>query len=147
MKTELMTAVMPLVGSLVGAGVTHVLGGKAEAKKQRDLLRSAAYVDFLRGVALLSATQHIYAPGEKSFEATVLVGDAKARIAIYGSEAVVRAVSEVSDNLSLDILKDSEAFVSICRRMRTDTEKKVALTDQEIKRVLFGAGLDTLPEK
>ena len=45
---NLWTAVVSLV---IGAIPTHLLGRKAEAEKQRDLLRSAAYVDFLRRVA------------------------------------------------------------------------------------------------
>ena len=87
------------------------------------------------------------APEEKLREALALVTGAKVRIVIYGSEAVVRAVSKAADYPELNTPKAYEAFVSICRQMRTDTEGNVDLTDQEIRRVLFGPGLDTLPEK
>jgi len=88
-RTQWITALTAIVSLAVGALLQHLLASRAEARKQRELLRASAYADFLRGVSLLATTHHTDFPQERHFEALALVGDARARIALYGSDAMV----------------------------------------------------------
>jgi hypothetical protein len=83
------TAVLPLIGVAVGAVLQHWLSRNAEARKQLELLRSQAYVDYLRAVAKAAHASSIDAQRSALADAA----DAKARIAVYGSARVVQALA------------------------------------------------------
>lgn len=145
-KTQWITALTAIVSLTFGALIQHLLGGRAEGRKQRDLLRASAYADFLRGVSLLAAVQRSDPfPQQRLSEAMALVGDARSRIAIYGSEAMVRAMAEISEFPELTTRRACQTFVRACRQMRIDTHASVALTDDEISLVILGHSLRDLP--
>ena len=97
MGTQLITAVTAVASLIIGALLQHFLGSRADAKRQRSLLRATAYADFLRGVSALAATHHTDATSRDHYQALVRVGDARARIALYGSAATVKAAAEIAD--------------------------------------------------
>ena len=63
-KTQLITAFTAIISLGIGALLQHVLGGHAEARKQRELLRASAYADFLRGVSSRQAAPALSAAQE-----------------------------------------------------------------------------------
>src|SRR5690348_3619994 len=89
-----------LVPALIAAIVSVMvvfLSRRSETKKHLELLRTTAYVDFVRGVAGLAVLQKRPIDTKEEFlkgnELTMLVADAKARIALYGS-FIVGEISE-----------------------------------------------------
>jgi len=140
------TALTALVSLAVGALLQHALGRRAEERKQRELLRASAYADFLRGVSLLATTHRTDAPQQRVFEGMALVGDARARIALYGSEAMVRAMAGMAEYPMLTTRKACATFILACRQMRVDTHASVALTDDELSLVILGRSLADTPE-
>jgi hypothetical protein len=139
--STVMTALTALVSLAVGALLQHALGRRAEERKQRELLRASAYADFLRGVSLLATTHRTDASQQRVFEGMALVGDARARIALYGSDAMVRAMAGLAEYPELATRKACEAFIRACRQMRFDTHASVALTDEELSLTIFGRSL------
>lgn len=102
------TAVLPVVGVLVGAILQHWFSRAAETSKQIALLRSAAYVDYLRSVARLAHSSTTDERGAALRDAA----DAKARIAIYGKTPVVRALARFEEGgPALDNAESKQRFV------------------------------------
>ena len=83
------TAVLPLIGVAVGAILQHWLSRSAEERKQLQLLRSQAHVDYLRAVARAAHAHSSDAQRAAKADAA----DAKARIAVYATADVVQALA------------------------------------------------------
>lgn len=147
MGTQFITAATAVVSLVVGALLQHLLGGRAEARKQRDLLRASAYADFLRGVSALSAIHHTDSTSQDHFQALALVGDPRARIALYGSAAALRAVAEISDYPQLDTRRACQTFVRACQQMRAVSPACSPVSDEELSRVVFSQRLQDFPDK
>ena len=84
MSTQVVIAIVGIAGILLGAGAQYLLARRTESAKHFQELRTRSYVDFLKstaGTVIAQRTQN----SEKESEASVLMIDAKARIAIYGS--------------------------------------------------------------
>ena len=117
-------------GALLGAFLTR----QTERFKHLQELRSAAYADFLRGVATAAEDSLMdnLAAGSRA-----MVADSRARIAIYGGENVVRSLSEfIALGAQTCNREGIQAFVELCRTMRAETGREhVSVSD--IKRVLF----------
>lgn len=79
--------------SLIRRARSTGLGGAPKIESS-ELLRASAYADFLRDVSLLARS----GTPEQVLESEAVVGDARARIALYGSEAVVRATARWTDD-------------------------------------------------
>ena len=75
-----------------------------------------------------------------------MVGDARARIAIYGSDGVVRAMGATADHPLLTTRDACRTFVCVCRAMRADTQASNALSDDELSLVVLGRALMDFPE-
>ncbi len=107
-----------------------------EAEKQRQSLRVAAYVDYLRGVTTTSQAQK---RGDKPEEAkgNALMADAKARICVYGTDETVKALAEFSRvGAKLSTREGVDAFLSFCVEMRREMRGGDSPRD-DIARVLF----------
>jgi hypothetical protein len=87
------TATLPLLGVVIGAFLQHWLSRTVETKKQLELLRNQAYVDYLRAVA---KSAHRNAP-DTLRSALADAADAKARIAVYGTPAVIAAMARFEE--------------------------------------------------
>ncbi|MGB7585521.1 MAG: hypothetical protein WBM11_11795 [Terriglobales bacterium] len=121
----LVQTVVTFVAATLGAFLGAFLTRRTERFKHLQELRSASYTDFLRGVA--------NAAGGKA-----LVADARARIAVYGEESVVRSLSHflaLGGQTQND--EGTRAFAELCQSMRAETGRE-SVPVEDIMRLLFG---------
>src|SRR5713226_1408460 len=107
-------ALLPLVGVVLGAGLQFLLSRAATREQHAVTLRFQAYADYLRAVA---AAGHLRSD-EDLRDAHRDAADAKARIAVYGSTEVIKALSRFEEAGA--VLSDGpsgRAFVSIVSAM------------------------------
>jgi hypothetical protein len=89
-----------IFSSIIAAAISLsivFLGRRSETIKQLQSIRAAAYADFVRGVAGLGVIQSKPVRSGEDFvkeqEFMILIAEAKARIAIYGSKSVVHSMA------------------------------------------------------
>src|SRR5580692_7326803 len=115
------TFVAATIGATFGAFLTR----RTERFKHFQELRTAAYVDFLRGFAKVGRAQNDTMRDERSrleeLEGRVIVTDSRSRIAIYGSKDVIHALSKFA-SLGTQTLtpEGQEAFIELCSLMRIE---------------------------
>jgi hypothetical protein len=132
-----------LVAAIVSISVVF-LARRSETIRQLQALRAAAYVDFIRAVAGLANLQKDTLQEKEHFlkgwELTMLLADAKARIAIYGSESVVSSMANfLRAGSVLDSPERAKEFTAVCQKMRADGRPKTdRVTDQDTHFLLFG---------
>jgi len=145
MKLNLVVLV-PIVSAIVAAIVSLsvvFLSRRSETIKHLQSLRIAAYVDFIRAVAGLGVLQQEAIQSKEDFEKRselrMLLADAKARIAIYGSELVVSSLAHfLHGRQVLDTPERTRAFTEICQKMRRDTRPKLGkIADSDMHFLLF----------
>jgi hypothetical protein len=108
-------ALLSLLGVMLGAGLQYYFGRTLESRKQLAVQRSQAYVDYFKAVALLA--QH--GPAKDSL---ALAADAKVRVCIYGSSAVIKCMSDFeAAGPSITTPASASAIVSLLVEMRKDT--------------------------
>ncbi len=125
-------AILPVLGVILGAALQFWFSRAAEREKHAATLQSQAYADYLRAVA---AAGHLRSD-EDLRDAHRDAADAKARIAVYGSASVIKALSRFEETGA--ILTDSpstEAFVALVSSMRSAGS---TVPDRELKIVLLG---------
>jgi hypothetical protein len=129
--SEWLTAVLPLIGVAVGATLQYCFSRSAESRKQLQLLRSQAYVDYLRAV-----TKSAQANTPDSIRsAKVEAADAKARLVVYGTSSVISGLARFEKaGAVLDNPSAIDAFVALVGAMR---QKDSAGAD-DVRLVLFG---------
>jgi hypothetical protein len=126
------TALLPLIGVVVGAAMQYWFSRAAEAKKQIQLLQTQAYVDFLRAV---TKSAHATSP-ETVRSARADAADAKARVAVYGTSEVIDALARFEEEGAvLDNPKTKATFVGLVGAMR---QKQGAASPNDLGLVLFG---------
>lgn len=141
------TLVVPIISAVVAAIVSFsivFLARRSEAIKQLLSLRTAAYVDFIRSVSGLAVVgkepvqekEHF----AKAWESRLLLADAKARIAIYGSESVVASLADfLRGGVMLDSAERMKSFTAVCQIMRRDSRPALgAASDDDVHFLLFG---------
>lgn len=115
------------LGAFLGAFLTR----RTERYKHLQELRSAAYIDFVRGMA--NAAHQTGGIAE--------VADSRARIAIYGGKDVVRSLSEfIALGAQTVNPKGMQAFAELCRVMRSETGREL-VSAADIHSVLFNTSL------
>jgi hypothetical protein len=137
----LIQSCVTFIAASLGAVVGAFLARRTERFKHFQELRSAAYVDFLRGFAKVALAQSDSLRDSRSHheevEGGIIVTESKARIAIYGSGDVVRALSNFIDlGTQTRSPEGMEAFAELCSLMRGEAAKERASLD-DIRRVLF----------
>ena len=132
------TAIIGLLGGIVGASLQYLFARRTEAYKQLQATKVLAYVDFVKAVANRAAAQKRHQQ-EKEFDAISLLTDAKVRIAVYGSKEVVSSVGDFfRQHGSLNTPEAIEAFAKVIQTMRLQTVKSNdKLTSEEISNLLF----------
>jgi hypothetical protein len=125
------SAILPLLGVVVGAVLQHWLSRTAESRKPLSLLRSGAYVDYLRSVAQLAHSS----TSEGRTAARTAAADAKARIAIYGTKDAVAALARFEEAGA--VLDTSESLERVVRFASAAALSGARLAD--LKLVLFAA--------
>jgi hypothetical protein len=116
--------------TLIAAGLGSILGAflarYTEQFKHLQELRSAAYTDFLRGVARAAEQGGV-----------ALVADSRARIAIYGGKAVLRSLSEfIALGAQTQNREGMQAFADLCGVMRAESGRE-QVPVRDISTVLF----------
>jgi hypothetical protein len=125
-------AILPLFGAIIGAAVHFWFGKAAERKKHVHTLRAQAYADYLRAVA---AAAHLGSE-EDLRDALRQAADAKARICVYGSSRVIKALSRFEEvGAVLNNQHSTQAFVSLVSSMRSGGD---AIPVRELELVLLG---------
>ncbi len=131
--TSLTIALLPWIGIFIGAVLTFTFGRRSDRQKQVEALRSQAYADYLRAVA---ASGHLRSD-EDLRDALRDAADAKARLAVYGSAAVIAALARFEETgAKLSSGPSTAAFLFLVSSMRPTTE---TVASRDLKLVLFGA--------
>jgi hypothetical protein len=140
--STLLTAVLPLLGVVVGAGIHYWVSKASEAHKHLEELRTEAYVDFIRGVSGVAIAQKRHEPAIET-QSMVLLADAKARVSVYGSKAVVESLAEfIRRGAVLDSPERMRTFVSACQKMRNESlPANEAIVDREMSQLMLGVDL------
>jgi hypothetical protein len=128
--------------TFVAAYFGAFLARRTERFKHLQELRSAAYADFVRGVA--QAAESAQSDGMRDEPRTpeqprgvALVADSRARIAIYGGKDVVHSLSEfIALGAQTCNSEGMQAFANLCRSMRGETDRE-RVSIENIKRILF----------
>ena len=125
-------ALLPLFGVVIGATVQFWFSRAAERQKHTSSLRSQAYADYLRAVALAA---HLGSDDDLR-NAHRDAADAKARICIYGTASVITALSRFEETGAiLNNERSTKEFVSLVTSMRSG---RSTVPMQELQLVLFG---------
>lgn len=125
-------AILPVLGVVIGAAVQFWFSRAAEREKHTGSLRSQAYSDYLRAVA---AAAHL-GSDEDLRVALRDAADAKARISVYGSAPVIKALSKFEETGAvLNTERSREAFVALVTSMRPSCAR---VPVRELERVLLG---------
>lgn len=126
-------AILPLVGVILGATLQFWLSRTAERGKHIEALRSEAYSDYLRAVA---AAAHLKSDDDL-VAALKGAADAKARIIVYGSSSVIKALAKFEESGTALVNEQSMAnFIALVSEMRPN---KATVQDSDIRFVLFGS--------
>lgn len=141
---EQMDQILSVAVAAVVSILVVLLTRKSETIKHFQELRSEAYVDFIRGIAGLAIIQKREAEAGQEYikgeEMLILVTNAKARIALYGSASVISSLARfLRGGAALDSPERAEAFMKICLTMRNDRSDKAGkVTNEDIHFLLFG---------
>lgn len=131
---SLIYIVLPIIGIIVGGSLEYLFLRWAEQRKDRQNLRTQAYVDFLRGVADMK-----FCPEDKKEETIASLTDAKSRIAVYGGKKVVMAMADFSrGGMELDTTKEMRSFAAIYQAIREESlPKKQSISESDICQLMF----------
>jgi hypothetical protein len=128
-----LATVVPLLGVLVAAGLGYFFGRLLETRKLLTLQKGQAYADYLKALATA-------ANPTSSRDVLALAADAKTRVCIYGSPAVIQhlgAFERAGARIESD---ESRAVVAdLVKAMRVDmgvSERRVRQVD--LHDILFG---------
>ncbi len=139
METKIITAIAGIVGILLGAVTQYIFSQRAESTKHYQELRTKSYVDFIKATAMIAIAQKNQ-NSAKEFDGAILMADAKARIAIYGSQKVVALISEFFRKHGA--LTSSDAYVTfteIVAAMRADTPGGgLIISNADISQLILG---------
>jgi len=130
-----MTAFIALIAAIIGAGLQYLFSRSTEKQKHFAALKTQAYVDYLKSVSKL-------AHARTSDRDLILseAADAKTRICIYGSGAVISLLAEFERQGAKLTSKDSfSIFVRLCSQIRLEGLQKDSIPNEDIEIVLFGS--------
>ncbi len=125
------TAVLPLLGVVIGATLQYWTSRAAESSKQLQLLRSQSYVDYLRAV---TKAAHATSPDAGRL-ARAEAADAKARMSVYGTSKAIAALARFEEiGPVLDSPKAKSVFADLVTAMRDGDSPSQA----DLELILFG---------
>jgi hypothetical protein len=132
--TLALTAILPLIGILVGAGLQYFFGRSLELRKHIQAQKGQAYADYFRAFSQI-ATQG------RTKDALAALTDAKTRVCIYGSSLVVQRLAEFEQGGPATVTPESHERVAIllgAMRLDIGASSKVA-RNRDIGVVIFGS--------
>ena len=133
----MLTAILPVVGVLVGASLQYFFSRYLEVRRYQRDLRTQAYLDYIMSVSGLA---HLNDP-QGSQERDLLAGaaDSKARICLYGSGEVVEAFAAF-EKLGAVVISTSQcdSFVAMIVAMRRDSGNGSRARIEDVRHLLLG---------
>ncbi|WP_304180209.1 hypothetical protein [Phenylobacterium aquaticum] len=129
-----LSGLIPVVTLLIGAGLQFLSTHSLDSGKQLRLERGQAYADYFRALS-------ISAVKGKSLEAQTLATDAKTRICVYGSPAVVNRLADF-ERLGAMVggAESRTAIAELLKAMRRDMDGRArSLDTAALDRVIFQA--------
>jgi hypothetical protein len=132
----------PVLTYVAGLLTATYISRRTDKLRQLEATRTAAYADFMRGVVGFVLTQPDKLGDQEHCEEVrkyrILTADAKARIAIYGSKAVVSSMADFFRGGSIiDSPERISAFVTVCEKMRADSVSEKQLTNDDLSCLFF----------
>jgi hypothetical protein len=125
------SAVLPLLGVVIGATLQYWTSRATEARKQLQLLRSQSYVDYLRAV---TKAAHSTSPDSGRL-ARAEAADAKARMSVYGTSRAIAALARFEEvGPVLDSPNAKGVFAALVTAMRDGDSP----SQEDLELVLFG---------
>lgn len=134
----IITGTLPLVGVAIGAGLQYYFSRASEERKQKDLLRTQAYIDYLSSVSKFAQAAKTN-PNER-YQLLAEAADAKTRICIYGSEEIIGLLANFErQGANLSTNESMQTFMSICSQMRSEgLDSSTSISTDDFEMVLFG---------
>lgn len=131
-------ALLPVLGVVLGASLQYFFSKSAESRKYLATLKTQAYIDYLRCVA---ESAHVGRDNPKvRKEIFAKAADAKTRISIYGSSAVIAALASFEEmGATIDSPQSEEKFLALCNAMRGESNGKEKTTPDALKMILFSS--------
>jgi len=131
-------AIMSFLGVVIGASLQYLFTRYLETQRHLRELRSNAYLDYFRSVS-----EQVHNADFQQLEDRDPLGkvaDAKARICLYGSRAVVHSFA-VFENLGATLVTAQQraAFVAMVTAMRADSGVVPPPEGRDIETVLLGS--------
>ena len=125
------SAILGLIGGVVGAVVTHSLQREREIERSVFELRQKAYSEFFQGQSLL------WSDPNRETEANQLIDSSKLRILLTSSEAVVSSMSDywktAKNFKECEKPEEKKKDVAIYQTMRAEFFKALDLGDPKIE--------------
>jgi flagellar motor component MotA len=136
---DVATALVALVGIVIGAILQYIFSRSTESLKQHQTLKAQSYVDFVKSLAGITIAQRHHNKG-RELESTILLADSKARVAIYGSKSVIESIANFFSRYGEITSPESiTSFIEIIQKMRSETLKKQEMViDNYISILLVG---------
>jgi hypothetical protein len=128
-----LTAMLPLLGVLVGAGLQYVFGRSLDVRRQVEASKAQAYSDYLQTFANIATTG-------RSKDALAKLADAKTRICVYGSPTVLKLLADFERaGAATEMGQNRELVSRLIMAMRKDVRSVAAANSQEeLASILFG---------
>ena len=123
-------SITALIGAIVGACLQYYFTRKNDEKKQLSSIKKEVYSEFINAIK------------DAKFNGDIsLLASSKAKLAIYGSDEVVKKSADFFRNHSeLSSEKSIQAFTDIIGEMRTDNGKKNGNAEHnDLECLVFGA--------
>lgn len=132
-QQEMQVALVSLLGIAIGAALQYAFGRSLESRKQHGLQKAQAYTDFFHAVAALAQA--------RSADQLMLAADAKTRICIYGSDAVISKLDEFERaGATAGTDTGRAALVKLMQVMREDViNRRTSVELESLYRILFGS--------
>jgi hypothetical protein len=139
METSIIVAIVGILGIIIGSSLQSFLGKHIEASKQFKLLQTQTYVDFLRGWAGTGRAR-FFGDKEKEIEFTILLSEARAKISVYGSKRVVKALAEFINKYNENHSQEGKkAFARLIQIMREESLSRADFVEiEEIQQIISG---------
>jgi len=135
---ETLKIVLPMVGVVAGAVMQYLFQIRRETTKTYETQKTEAYLNYVRETCRAAVfnkqkTQPSYV------EAVAALVDAKARVAMFGSEKVLSAVTAFTGGGGSFMTKEQcDRFTAVIQSMRADlAPKERPVIDRHVEALLF----------
>ena len=138
MEAPVMTAILSLVGLVVGALLQFLFSRYLDTKKHQRELRAKAYADYLLCVSEHANLGH-QRQSTEGRQLAAKTADAKCRISLYGAPAVISAFAKF-ERLGATMGTDEQrkVFTEMVAVMRNDARGNSSVDQADLEAVLLG---------